>query len=304
MINLGSQQPYLRPKKCKEYRCKGAPHYYPSRYAHMFRPGPGHHVTRFVNHFVTNCVDKKAVGVALLCNLLFCTERFTLSQTGVELWISVVVSLCSSMGRSVSVSTALRVADQLVAQKIVAPMQGNVTLGFTSITSLSCGSGSPVCIETGWTVRGSNPRGGRDFLPVQTGLGANPSSCAMGTGPFPGVKCGRGVLLTSHSLLAPRSWKSTSTSTSASVYPLLGHNRVCNGVTLPLLFYFSLMVRLSVFPYLLCRPCYSRSLAMHLPLFLYLLIEVNRVLSTQNFSQKSPKGNSHVGYFVIGGRII
>jgi len=30
----------------------------------------------------------------------------------------------------------------------------------------------------------------------------------MGTGPFPGVKCGRGVLLTTYTLLVPRSWKS------------------------------------------------------------------------------------------------
>jgi len=30
----------------------------------------------------------------------------------------------------------------------------------------------------------------------------------MGTGSFPGVKCGRGVLLTTHPLLVPRSWKS------------------------------------------------------------------------------------------------
>jgi len=29
----------------------------------------------------------------------------------------------------------------------------------------------------------------------------------MGTGSFPGLKCGRGVLLTTHPLLAPRSWK-------------------------------------------------------------------------------------------------
>ena len=49
---------------------------------------------------------------------------------------------------------------------------------------------------------------GRDFLPVQTGPGAHPASCTMGTGSFPGVKCGRGVLLTTHSLLALRSWKS------------------------------------------------------------------------------------------------
>ena len=29
----------------------------------------------------------------------------------------------------------------------------------------------------------------------------------MGTGSFPGVKCGRSVLLTTHLLLVPRSWK-------------------------------------------------------------------------------------------------
>jgi len=29
----------------------------------------------------------------------------------------------------------------------------------------------------------------------------------MGTVSFPGVKCGRGVLLTTHHLLVPRSWK-------------------------------------------------------------------------------------------------
>ena len=31
----------------------------------------------------------------------------------------------------------------------------------------------------------------------------------MGTGSFPGVKCGRGVLLTTHPLPVPRSWKSS-----------------------------------------------------------------------------------------------
>jgi hypothetical protein len=30
----------------------------------------------------------------------------------------------------------------------------------------------------------------------------------MATGSFPGVKCGRGVLLTTHPLLVPQSWKS------------------------------------------------------------------------------------------------
>ena len=49
---------------------------------------------------------------------------------------------------------------------------------------------------------------GRDFPPVQTGPGAHPASCTMGTGSFAGVKYGRGVLLTPHPLLVPRSWKS------------------------------------------------------------------------------------------------
>jgi len=44
-------------------------------------------------------------------------------------------------------------------------------------------------------------RWGRDFPPVQTGPGAHPASCKMGVG------CGRGVLLTTHALLVPRSWK-------------------------------------------------------------------------------------------------
>jgi len=49
---------------------------------------------------------------------------------------------------------------------------------------------------------------GRDLPPVQTGPGAYPASCKMGTESFPGVKCGRGVLLTTHPLVVPRSWNS------------------------------------------------------------------------------------------------
>jgi hypothetical protein len=42
-------------------------------------------------------------------------------------------------------------------------------------------------------------------LCVQTGSGAHPASYTMGTGgSFPGVKRGRGVMLTTHSLLVPR----------------------------------------------------------------------------------------------------
>jgi len=54
---------------------------------------------------------------------------------------------------------------------------------------------------------GFESRKERDFPPVQTDPGTLPASCKMGTGSFPGVKCGRGVLLTTHPLLVPRSWK-------------------------------------------------------------------------------------------------
>ena len=50
-------------------------------------------------------------------------------------------------------------------------------------------------IESRWGVRFS--------VPVQTGPGAHPASCTMGTGSFPGVKSGRGVTLAPHPLLVP-----------------------------------------------------------------------------------------------------
>jgi len=49
--------------------------------------------------------------------------------------------------------------------------------------------------------------GAKFSAPVQTGPGAHPASCSMGTGSFPGQKSGRGVTLTPHPLLVPWSWK-------------------------------------------------------------------------------------------------
>jgi hypothetical protein len=45
----------------------------------------------------------------------------------------------------------------------------------------------------------------RFSAPLQTGPEAHPASCTMGTGSFPGVRCGGGVTLTPHSLLVSRS---------------------------------------------------------------------------------------------------
>jgi len=50
--------------------------------------------------------------------------------------------------------------------------------------------------------------GERFSVSVQTGPGAHPATCTMGTGSFPGVKSSRGVTLTPHPLLVPWSRKS------------------------------------------------------------------------------------------------
>jgi len=97
------------------------------------------------------------------------------------------------------------------------------------------GGGSSVGIATdhGPDDPGSNPGGRRDFPPVQTGPGAHPASCKMGTGSPPGVKCSRDVLLTIHPLLVSQSWKSR-----VIPLPTSGPQRACNGITLPLHIYF------------------------------------------------------------------
>ena len=81
---------------------------------------------------------------------------------------------------------------------------------FNGIYPYLLGPSSSVGIATDYGLddAGIESRWGRDFPPVQTGSGAYPASCKMGSESFPGVKCGRGVLLTTHPLLVPRSWKS------------------------------------------------------------------------------------------------
>jgi hypothetical protein len=77
--------------------------------------------------------------------------------------------------------------------------------------------GSLVSIVSGygldnWAIEVRSPAEARDFssnLCVQTGSGAHPASCTMGTGgPSPGIKRGRGVTLITHPYLVPRLWMS------------------------------------------------------------------------------------------------
>jgi len=81
---------------------------------------------------------------------------------------------------------------------------------YSTTACFVCGPRSSVGVATELRAgqSGIEFRWGWDFPPVQTDPGAHPASCKMGTGSFPRVKCGRGVPLTTHPHLMPRSWKS------------------------------------------------------------------------------------------------
>jgi hypothetical protein len=71
------------------------------------------------------------------------------------------------------------------------------------------GQGSSIGIATELQAgrSGIESRWGWDIPPVQPGPEIHPDPCKMGTDSFQGVKRGRGVLLTIHHILVPRSWK-------------------------------------------------------------------------------------------------
>ena len=76
-------------------------------------------------------------------------------------------------------------------------------------TNGRCGPGSSVGIATDYGLEGpgSNPGGDEIFRPSRPALGPTQPPVKWVPGLSPRVKCGRGVLLTTHPLLVPRSWK-------------------------------------------------------------------------------------------------
>jgi len=79
-----------------------------------------------------------------------------------------------------------------------------------NLLNIMCGPGSSDGIATDYGLDGpgSNPGGDEIFRPSRPALGLTQSPTKWVPDPSPGVKCGRCVLLTTHHLLVPRSWKS------------------------------------------------------------------------------------------------
>jgi len=93
-------------------------------------------------------------------------------------------------------------------RKEMSPYMGSNN--FRKLPKQLCGPGSSVATATDYGLDGpgSNSGGDEIFRPSRPTLWAHPAYCKMGTGSFPGVNCDQGVLLTTHPLLVPRSWKS------------------------------------------------------------------------------------------------
>jgi hypothetical protein len=92
-------------------------------------------------------------------------------------------------------------------------------------------------LTTDWTTGVRSPTEAEDVsssLCLQTGSGAHPASCSMGTGgPFPRVKRGRGVMLTNHPHRVPRLSMSRNYTSS--------HHMCLHGVYRDSLLYFYLL---------------------------------------------------------------
>ena len=73
-----------------------------------------------------------------------------------------------------------------------------------------------------------SPGGDEIFRPSRPALGPTQPPVKWVPGSFPKVKCGRGVLLTTHPLLVPRSWESRAT-TLPTLWATLGHTGPVTG---------------------------------------------------------------------------
>ena len=109
-----------------------------------------------------------------------------------------ILKLFMIFGSAVNAITRISVLDLVLKRASICE-----TVNFHHPHCILCSPGSSVGIATGYGLDGpviKSRWGARFPAPVQTGTGAHPAPCKMGTESFPGVKSGRSVKLTPHPL--------------------------------------------------------------------------------------------------------
>jgi hypothetical protein len=108
--------------------------------------------------------------------------------------------------------TTVYIAGKICTVHLVNTVITDLTLIESLLLRRSRGSSVSIVSDYGLDDRAigvRSPAGAKDFSSnfcVQTGSEVHPAPCTMGTGgPFPGAKRGRGVTLTTHPHLVPRS---------------------------------------------------------------------------------------------------
>jgi hypothetical protein len=150
-------------------------------------------------------------------------------------WVPGVLSLGVKRGRGVMLTTHPHLAPRLRMSRSYtsSPASASMacsgtgfvvlssTFGYPKVKDHEPGSSGSIVSDYGLDDRAievRSPAGAKYFssiLCVQTSSGAHPASCSMGTGVLsPGVKRGRGVMLTTHPHLVPRSRMSKSYTSS------------------------------------------------------------------------------------------
>jgi len=98
------------------------------------------------------------------------------------------------------INTVFKICRNVVSDNYIVSSANKTILELSFVICGKCGPGSVVGIATAYELEGPGieSRCGRDFLHLSR-------PALKPTGSFPRVRCGRGVTLTPHPLLGPRS---------------------------------------------------------------------------------------------------
>jgi hypothetical protein len=167
--------------------------------------------TRFLPYVISHCNAFFEQSVMYGISLAICAKRQVVNTTVKQSSFQQCLRLLGFSFPAVDIFLKFKLCGQAAfdSQELIRQlfhMLTHSTLQITKIGSVWAGYCSRY---SDWLRAGRSgdriPVCARFYAPVQTGPGAHPDSCTMGTGSFPGIESGRGVTLAPHPLLVPKS---------------------------------------------------------------------------------------------------